>query len=188
MLEEIIRKRRSVKPAQMTGKQIDDAVIKKLLELANWAPTHGRTEPWRFIVYPQSKIPEFARANAEIYRETTPADKYKEPVYHKLQTVEHASHLVIAYMKRGSNANIPEIEEISATAAAVQNLLLAAASEGISTFWSTSGRTHHPAMKEYFGLAEEDIILGQIYLGYSDTALGEGSRTTSAEEKIRWIN
>jgi len=187
MLEEIISKRRTVKPAQMNGTQIDDAVIRKLLQMADWAPTHGRTEPWRFIVYPKDKIPEFAKAHAEIYKQTTPADKYKEPVYQKLQTVENASHLVIAYMKRGTNANIPEIEEIAAAAASVQNLLLAAASEGISTFWSTSGRTHHPAMKEYFGLAEEDVILGQIYLGYSDIALGEGSRITPLEEKIRWI-
>lgn len=188
MLEEIIRRRRSVKPAQMNGKQIDDTVIRKLLEMADWAPSHGRTEPWRFIVYPQSKIPEFAKAHAELYRKTTPPDKYKEPVYQKLQTVENASHLLIAYMKRGTNANIPEIEEIAAAAAAVQNLLLAAASEDISSFWSTSGRTHHPAMKEYFNLAEGDIILGQIYLGYSENTLGEGMRLTPLEEKIRWIN
>lgn len=188
MLEEIIKKRRTVKPAQMNGKQIDDSVIKKLIEMADWAPTHGRTEPWRFIVYPQNKIPEFAKAHAEIYRETTPADKYKEPVYQKLAAVENASHLLIAYMKRGTNANIPEIEEICAASAAVENLLLAAAADDISSFWSTSGRTHHPAMKEYFELAEEDIILGQIYLGYSETAPGEGSRITPLEEKMRWIS
>lgn len=24
--------------------------VEQLLEAANWAPTHGRTEPWRFVV------------------------------------------------------------------------------------------------------------------------------------------
>lgn len=26
------------------------SVVEGLLECANWAPTHGRTEPWRFVV------------------------------------------------------------------------------------------------------------------------------------------
>lgn len=171
----------------MNGQKIEDVTIKRLLESADWAPTHGKTEPWRFVVYPQDKIQVFADAHAEMYKESTPADKYKEPVYQKLKTVEKASHLIIAYMKRGSNPNIPEIEEIAAASAAVQNLLLAAASEGLASFWSTSGRTHHPIMKEYFSLADEDIILGQIYLGHSDQPLGEGVRLTPIEDKIRWI-
>ena len=27
--------------------------VEQLLEAANWAPTHGRTEPWRFVVLGQ---------------------------------------------------------------------------------------------------------------------------------------
>lgn len=26
------------------------SMIEAMLEAANWAPTHGRTEPWRFVV------------------------------------------------------------------------------------------------------------------------------------------
>lgn len=26
------------------------AVVEAMLEAANWAPTHGKTEPWRFVV------------------------------------------------------------------------------------------------------------------------------------------
>lgn len=26
------------------------ATVEKILEAANWAPTHGKTEPWRFVV------------------------------------------------------------------------------------------------------------------------------------------
>ena len=26
------------------------SIIEAMLEAANWAPTHGRTEPWRFVV------------------------------------------------------------------------------------------------------------------------------------------
>lgn len=26
------------------------SVVETMLEAANWAPTHGKTEPWRFVV------------------------------------------------------------------------------------------------------------------------------------------
>ncbi len=26
------------------------SIVEAMLEAANWAPTHGKTEPWRFVV------------------------------------------------------------------------------------------------------------------------------------------
>ncbi|MEZ5022407.1 MAG: nitroreductase family protein [Chitinophagales bacterium] len=34
----------------MNGKTISDKDFMEVLELANWAPTHGFTEPWRFVL------------------------------------------------------------------------------------------------------------------------------------------
>ena len=47
---EHIKKRRSVYPHQFSEEKIDDEAIQKLLETANWAPTHRKTEPWRFKI------------------------------------------------------------------------------------------------------------------------------------------
>lgn len=33
-------------------------VVDGILEAANWAPTHGKTEPWRFVVAGKSGIDE----------------------------------------------------------------------------------------------------------------------------------
>ena len=32
--------------------------MEQLLEAANWAPTHGRTEPWKFVVLGRAKQEE----------------------------------------------------------------------------------------------------------------------------------
>ena len=50
MILDLIRKRRSVFPVQYNDKPIAKADIEKVLEAANWAPNHKRTEPWRFKV------------------------------------------------------------------------------------------------------------------------------------------
>jgi len=186
IIADIIKNRRSIKPAKMNGKKIPDEQVKELLQLANWAPTHGRTEPWRFIVYGGDKVKEFCYQHAELYKAIISSKNFEQASYEKqLHYGDMASHLIIAVMQRGSLAKIPALEEIAATAAAVQNILLGATSAGITTFWSTSGMTHHPAMKDFLRLRQEDVILGMIYMGYSDEQ-SEGKRQTSIEQKVIW--
>lgn len=186
-IAECIKERRSVKPMAMNGKKIDDTVVKQLLELADWAPTHAMTEPWRFVVYAGEAVRRFAEEQAELYKNNTPEDRFKEVTYEKLKTnCDTVSHTIVVYMKRGSNPNIPALEEICATAAAVENLLLGASAAGIAALWSTGGVTFSPAFKQYLNLAEDDQVIGQLYLGYSDSERA-GCRNVSLEEKVKWV-
>lgn len=53
----LIKNRFSWYPAQMkSNAKIPDESIWKLLELANYAPNHKRTEPWRFVVFSEEKL------------------------------------------------------------------------------------------------------------------------------------
>jgi len=186
ILSEVIKNRRSIKPAKMNGRKIPDEQVNQLLQLANWAPTHGRTEPWRFIVYSGDKVKEFCYQHAELYKSLTPVKNFEQANYDKqLHNGDLASHLIIAIMQRGNSPKIPALEEIAATAAAIQNILLGATAAGVTSFWSTSGMTHHPVMKDFLKLKKEDIIMGILYLGYSGEH-SEVKRQTSMEEKVVW--
>ncbi len=55
MVFDLIKNRRSVFPAQYNDKPIERETIEKILEAANWAPTHKKTEPWRFKVFMNGK-------------------------------------------------------------------------------------------------------------------------------------
>ncbi|MBV9963717.1 MAG: nitroreductase [Parafilimonas sp.] len=187
IIKDIIMNRRSCKPALMNGKKIDDLIVQQLLELADWAPTHAHTEPWRFIVFANDKVQQFCKDHAELYKANTTAEKFETSKYEKLlHNADNCSHIIVAYMKRGTNPKITVTEEICSTAAAIQNILLAASTLNIAVLWSTGGLTYHPAMKFYFNLNNEDHILGLIYLGYSDNAPKEGKRVTALKEKIGW--
>ncbi len=186
-LEEIVTNRRSTKPTAFNGQTIDDHQIRQLLELANWAPSHGLTEPWRFIVYSGPAVREFCHQHAEQYRQITPPDKFAAAKYEKqAHNGDLASHLILVYMKRGMNPGIPALEEICATAAAADNILLGAEALGIAVLWSTGGTVLQPVMKEYLGLRPEDSILGLLYLGYTDEPQRPGKRTPITE-KTKWI-
>jgi len=186
IIADIIKNRRSIKPVKMNGKKIPDQQVSELLQLANWAPTHGRTEPWRFIVYAGEKVQEFCRRHAELYKAHTPVEKFEQGNFDKLlHNGDLASHIIIAVMQRGALPKIPALEEIAATAIAIQNILLGATAAGIASFWSTGGMAHHPVMKHFLQLKEEDIVMSILYLGYSDEQI-EGKRQTQIEKKVIW--
>src|SRR5665213_167715 len=187
ILQHIVQNRRSSKPALMNGEKIDDAIIHQLLELANWAPTHGHTEPWRFVVFANESVKTFGKEHAELYKSNVPAEKFETAKYEKiLHNGDNVSHIIAVYMKRGSNPKITVMEEICSVAAAVQNMLLGAASLDIAALWSTGGLTFHPAMKSYFGLQEHDLMMGLLYLGYTNIAAKKGGRIVPLQEKIEW--
>jgi nitroreductase len=186
-LEEIVINRRSSKPAAFNGKPIEDKLIGQLLELANWAPTHGLTEPWRFIIYSGQAVRQFCHQHAEQYKQITPASTFNATKYEKQQhNGDLTSHIILVYMKRGANPNIPALEEICATAAAVDNILLGAEALGIGVLWSTGGTVLQQVMKDYLDLGAEDTILGLLYMGYSDEPLRPGKRSPVAG-KTTWI-
>jgi len=187
-IENIIKGRRSVSWAKMNGQLIADETITRLLSLADWAPTHGRTEPWYFFVYSGEALKQFGKTHAELYWRHTTEEKRTEATYEKLlHNVDKTSHLVIAVMKRGHNEKIPVVEEIAAASAAIQNILLGATALGISSFWSTGGMTHSHALKEHLKLGQEDIVMGLIYLGHTDEPAKEGVRTIEMAEKVKWL-
>lgn len=187
-IEHVITHRRTVKPANMNGKKIEDAIVQELLQLADWAPTHGHTEPWYFVVYAGEKARVFAADHAEMYKSFTPSAQYIQGNYEKLKTqADLASHVIAICMKRGSNPKIPEIEEIAAVSCAVENIWLGATAKQIAAYWGSGGMTYHPAMQDYLGLGDDDKVLGFLYLGYSEEAPRTGRRVKPLEEKVKWM-
>lgn len=164
----LIRSRRTVKPADMDAERpVDPALLMELLENANWAPTHGLTEPWRFRVFTGTARARLATEMQRFYREVTPAAEFREDKYEKLgRNPLLAPVLVIAWMERRGGAKIPEIEEMEAVACALQNLALSATAAGLGSFWSTPPLIYTQAFNEWLGIRAEDRCAGLIYLGW----------------------
>jgi nitroreductase len=187
-INQLIRERRSIFPVEYTGEKVPKHVIEQMLENANWAPTHGKTEPWRFFVFTGKGLATFAEAQAEIYKAHTPEALYNEQKYQKLQKNPLlASHVIAIAMKRQESRKIPEIEEIEAVACAVQNMALTATAYGVGGYWGSGGITYYEAAKELFGLGEEDKLLGFFYVGVpakKDRVVRRGP----IANKVSWID
>jgi nitroreductase len=185
-ISNVIKNRRTIKPGMMNGQKIPNAHVAALLELADWAPTHAFTEPWRFVVYENPQ--EFCRQHAELYRQQSDEATFNPTTFNNLSRIgDNVSHVVIAVMHRGELSKIPVVEEVMAASCAVQNFLLGAKALNIGAFWSTGGVTLKPAMKTFLGFGEQDQVLGLFYLGYSEEH-PECKRKIPLEEKVRWVS
>ncbi len=188
VIQRIIRSRRTVKTMAMNGKKIPDQEIAGLLELGDWAPNHGRTEPWRFFVLNGENLTAYGAHHAQIYWANTPEEERTEFQFDKLKHMgDNASHLIIVVMRRTPGTKIPVREEYAACCACIENILLGAEALGISAIWNTGGMSNTQAMLQYLQLAEEDLITGLIYLGYTDKEKHEAPRKIALKDKTIWI-
>lgn len=184
MIFDLIKERRSIFPAQYIDKPIAKVTLEKILEAANWAPTHKKTEPWRFKVLTGDKKQELGIFLSNKYEETDPNPKQIK--IKKLQFNPSNSGAVIAIcMQRDPKESLPEWEEIASVAMAVQNMWLCCTELGIGCYWSSPGLIKY--MDEFFNLNEGEQCLGFFYMGHYEGDV-EPSDRTPITEKVEWLD
>lgn len=180
-----IANRRTVKPDRYTGKRVNDELVWQVLEAANWAPTHGFTEPWRFQVFvdeSKQQLLDFLNGLDEALNGANDVKKAKRE-----KRFAATSHIITIGMKRGDNPKIPEIEELLAVGAAVQNMWLTAHNLGLGAYWSTGNLAFRPELTTFIGLdPERDQSLGFFYIGDRVEGIPAGRRMSPIQAKVRW--
>jgi nitroreductase len=189
-IKKLIQSRTSLYPAQMQeGGKIPDEDIRKLLALANHAPNHKRTEPWRFIVFAGKQVKEFYEQMGNIYREITPKEEFEQGKVEKFRgKAESVSHVIAIAIKRDEQERLPADEEAYATACAVQNMYLGLKSLNIIGYWGTGEIAYTEQMKKFLGLGEKDHCMGFLQLGVPKDGLPDVSKTpkTPIDTKVEW--
>lgn len=158
-LSDLIRQRVSI------GKFLDDPVsidlVISLLDDAVYAPNHKMREPWRFIIVEgDSKDLLIHRYLHELN------DDQQNEMKPSLLKI-FSSPLVVAVIMPTLKDMRDELEDLQANAAMIQNFLLLATEQKLSTFWKTPLFIESDKFKDVLGVYEHEIIVGLIMVGYS---------------------
>jgi nitroreductase len=138
--------------------------IERLLQAAARAPDHGRLRPWRFIVLEGAARESFATAAAAAKRALSPMTD--EQVAAERDKLLRSPTLVVAGCAVDpANTKIPQIEQVIAVAAAVENLFLAAHALGYGVMWKTGAAAYDGGVKAVLGLQPHDHIVAILHLG-----------------------
>jgi nitroreductase len=148
------------------------AHLARILEAGTRAPDHGRLSPWRFIVIEGPAREALGRAMAELRQGKAPTPSEQELAREREKPLR-APVIVAVAAKIMANEKVPEVEQVVAVGAAVQNMFLAAQALGYGAMWKTGAPAYDPGVKRALGLDPADHIVAFLYLG---TALGTAPR------------
>jgi nitroreductase len=123
----------------------------ELLAVARFAPTHHLNQPWRFRVLGPVALAALKRVAGE-----------KEA-----QKLDRAPTLVLATAALTGDLVMDE-EDVCATAAAIQLVLLAATERGIATYWRTPQVLRTKVGREAVGIPQGERFLGLLHFGTAE--------------------
>lgn len=181
---EAIRTRRSI--GKVGPECPPKEVIQQILDAATWAPTHHKTQPWRFYVLAGRAREALGEVMAECKAARVSGSKAESKVEKARRKPLRAPVIIAVAVQPSRDEDVVEIEEIAATSAAVQNMLLAAHAMGLGAIWRTGDPCYDPKMQAFFGLREPARLLGFVYLGYPAVSSLRGKRIP-AEELTVWL-
>ena len=160
-------------------------LIEKLLDAAAQAPNHYKVRPWRFVVLTGDGLNQLGDVMAASQQARHP--EFPPEAFEKCRTVPLRAPVVIAVgVDKPGEAKVLEIENVAASAAAIQNLLLAAHAVGLGAKWRTGEWARDPLVKEFLGFKPDQHLIGFIYLGYPEF-LAEPTPRPSFEDRTVWM-
>lgn len=173
----LIKDRRTIYPEQYSNRAVHKELIEALLNNAIWAPTHGLTQPWRFIVISEDAKITLGEKLAESYLEAIPKENQSDAKLSKmLNRPKKASAVIALILHREKGTKISEKDDFAAVACAVQNMHLTATAYGLGAFWSTPKIMNHQYIRTFLELTDEQECIGFFYIGYPEIEWPAGQR------------
>jgi coenzyme F420-0:L-glutamate ligase/coenzyme F420-1:gamma-L-glutamate ligase len=179
----VIYGRRSIRYFNDT--QVDELILRKVLETGIVAPSAHNAQPARFYVIPQGTTrTHLIEKMAEIYlgdliNDNISAKQAQETVSRSTTILLNAPVLILVGLTMRDMWNYPDearksheyIMAVQSAAASIQNLLLSAYSEGLSSCWLCAPLFAKKTVVEILELDTDVDPQAFIVLGYSSQSI-----------------
>ncbi len=141
------------------------AILHTIFCAADRAPDHGLLKPWHFLVIEGSAREKLGRIFLSAAQSLTSIPLTPEQQAKWLAMPLRAPMVIVVSARLIPNHKIPEVEQLLAVGASVQNLLLATHVCGYAAMWRTGEMAYNEKVKVELNIAPQDAIAGFIYIG-----------------------
>ncbi|THF87694.1 nitroreductase [Deinococcus sp. KSM4-11] len=180
---DVIRRRRTVDIALLRPDPVPRRVLEAILAAGTWAPTHGRTQPWRFTVFTGAARERLGNIFAQAYAAGSAPDRDSEAALAAQRArALKAPAWISLELHVPATSKFPLWEEQAALACAAQNMLLAATAFGLASKWASGAVMISPVTAAALGAP---ALMGFIYLGSPAGEAPDSSRAPLSE-KVTW--
>jgi nitroreductase len=182
---DLLRTRRSIKPAELRAPGPSAAEIDTLLAVASRVPDHGKLAPWRFIVFAGDARVQAGEKIADAFVADHPQAKEEEVAFERMRLAR--APLVIAVVSRAApHVKIPEWEQVLSAGAAAMNLVNAVYALGYAASWITEWYAYDRRVLAALGVSPHERIVGFVHIGTPTRPAEERRRPALAEIVTRY--
>lgn len=178
MLDEIVS-RRSIR--QYVSKEVEDDIVKEMIEAAVLSPSAKNRQPWKFIVFRGNAKDELV----QVMRKGVEDEKISHRLMPKwakaipdaentVRIMEEAPVLIVVLNTNGKTPftaidnedRIVEICDSLSIGAAIENMILTASEHGLGTLWIANTCFAYDELTRF--LDTDDQLIGVVAVGYPD--------------------
>jgi nitroreductase len=184
---ELLKTRRSIKPAELTGPGPSAAEIETLLTVASRVPDHGKLVPWRFIIFEGDARLSAGEAIVAAFRTRYP-DAKPEHVAAERNRLARAPLVVAVVSRAAPHVKIPEWEQVLSAGASAMSLVLAAHALGYGANWITEWYAYDRGVLDALGLQQNERIAGFVHIGRPAQHVEDRARPSIGQIVTRFVN
>ncbi|MFD4763222.1 nitroreductase [Streptomyces sp. NPDC058439] len=144
--------------------------LERLVQAAATAPDHGRLRPWRLVALTGN---ERARLGDVLGEAAASPEQARRAAAKPLRA---PLLLSIVHRPVPNHPKVPDWEHLAATTNMVTTLSLLLHSHGWASIWSTGAAIQTPQVRKYLGVADEEQLLGWLYVGTRGTSRPSAER------------
>jgi nitroreductase len=181
---EAIRRRRSVR--EFAPEPMGEAVLRRLIDAATWAPSAINEQPWHFTVVRDQQKLDAISIQAKAHLLSAPTESAPSHLREMLRNPDfqifyHAPALIVISALPGGAWAVEDC------ALAAENLMLAACAEGLGSCWIgfAQGWLQTPQGKQTLELPATAMPVAPIIIGRPATTTPPVPRK---EPQIRWLS
>ena len=193
---DVISKRRSIR--RFLDKDIPIETIEKILDAATQAPSAKNLQPWKFIVVTKSNkaamlqvMQNGIESSRERMKDFPDINVFLASAVNSAKVMEQAPVTVFVFntvddhpwVERSMEFRLSESANTQSIGAAIENMLLAAASLGVGSLWICDVFFAYQEICHWLG--EKYQLVAAVALGYADESPNERPRKM-IDNVVQW--
>lgn len=165
---------------KLTSPGPSEAEVAQLLAIGCRAPDHGGLQPWHFVVM----TGEGRARLGDIFAAAAIANNGQQPQVDKARKMPLRAPMVIAVIaKYHEHPKVPRGEQIASAGCALFSIQQGALAMGYGGIWRTGDYARDERVRQHFGLAAQDEIVGYLYLG-TDQCTSHSHKKVDVDSKV----
>lgn len=157
--------------------------LEAILQAGLRAPDHGHLQPFEFIIAQNEGLNRLG----SLFEDAARTDGAAPDVVQKAAQMPLRAPMVITVVAKVTpHEKVPDFEQHLTAGCAVMAMQMAAQAQGFGGIWRSGPLMFSRTLHQRLGLAENDQIVGFLYLGTPATNLREPMSVDSAKFS-RWL-